>query len=428
MMSIIESTRDGRPLSDDQIENWISSIVAGSIPDYQVAAWLMAVYLKGLTPHEVDTLTRAMARVGSDPVSCPGDVDKHSTGGVGDKTTLVLSPLVAEMGCRVVKMSGRGLGHTGGTLDKLESIPGFRVHLTDDEIARQVNQVGVAVVAQNARLAPADGILYALRDVTGTVDSLPLIASSIMSKKIAGGAPRVVLDVKVGSGAMMESQDRARELAAHMVRIGSSAGLRVRAVLTHMGQPLGYAVGNALEVMEAMSTLRGEGPDDLRHEVIALASEMVGLVRGKNASEVSAEVSRVLDSGRAYTRFLSWIEAQGGDLELLEAGLPEAPICQAWKAPSSFTVSAMNTKALGLAAQALGAGRATKDQAIDYAVGLVVRVKIGDQVKQGDVMGEIHARRLEDVSRIQPILERALIAGEAPTPLPTILDVLDNDG
>ncbi|MCL4352320.1 MAG: thymidine phosphorylase, partial [Firmicutes bacterium] len=310
MIDIIEKTRDRKALSREDMWRWIEAVVQEEVPDYQVSAWLMAAYLNGLTDEEIFTMTEAMATIGSPPPRHIGLVDKHSTGGVGDKTSLILAPLVAALGVPMVKMSGRGLGHTGGTLDKLESLPGFQVQLTAEQLERQVAEVGVAVIAQSHDLAPADARLYALRDVTATVDSIPLIAASVMSKKLAAKSPNIVLDVKVGSGAFMETKQRAMELARLMVRIGQAHKVRVKAILTDMNQPLGYAVGNAIEVNEAMDTLRGHGPEDLVQEVKTLASHMVSMAQNVAVEQALQEVSSALDDGRAWKKFVSWVTAQ----------------------------------------------------------------------------------------------------------------------
>jgi pyrimidine-nucleoside phosphorylase len=397
MVSLILRKRRGDALSPEELRFICGGFVAGSIPDYQIAAWLMAVCLRGMTEAETLAMTLAMVESGA-TLEWPGlsrpPVDKHSTGGVGDKTSLVLVPLMAAAGLPFVKMSGRGLGHTGGTLDKLESIPGFRVELSLDELREQVRRVGCALVGQSPRLVPADKLLYALRDVTGTVDSVPLIASSIMSKKLAGGAGVIVLDVKYGSGAFMATVEEARELAAAMVRIGEGAGRRVRALLSAMDEPLGRAVGNALEVREAIDTLHGSGPADLWELTLQLGAQLL-LLSGEasDAAEARARLTKLRDSGAAARSFEALIEAQDGDLRVVEdpALLPAAPTVVPLRAAKAGWVEALNARAVAEAALELGAGRRTKTDAIDHAVGVVVRAKTGDRIAPGDLLAEVHA-------------------------------------
>ncbi len=423
MIEIIEAVRDKRPLAPGLVHQFVASVVEGRVPDYQIAAFLMAVYLNGLEPRAIFELTEAMARLGSDPVPHRGLVDKHSTGGVGDKTTLILAPLVSSLGIPMVKMSGRGLGHTGGTLDKLESIPGFRVSLDAAHLARQVEEVGVAVVAQSARLAPADGIFYALRDVTGTVDSLGLIASSIMSKKLAAGAPNLVLDVKVGSGALMKSVERARELARLMIQIGESHHMRVTALLTNMEEPLGHAIGNALEVNEAVACLRGEGPADLREEVLSLAAHMVALAQDISLEESSSRVESALSDGRAYEQFLRWIAAQGGEVRAVEQGLPLAQP-YAVRIKASGVVSAIDAAALGRAAQTLGAGRTKKEDPIDYGVGLRWFARLGEAVPEDGLVAEVYAREPGHAERAIQMIQASVAVGGSLPKLAPVLEVL----
>lgn len=393
----------------------------GSVPDYQLAAWLMAVYLKGLSPEGTYALTRAMAESGGPPAHHLGQVDKHSTGGVGDKTTLVVAPLVASLGIRVAKMSGRGLGHTGGTLDKLESIPGFEVQLTRRRLAELVETVGVAVAAQSTELAPADGRLYALRDATATVDALPLIASSIMSKKLAGGAPALVLDVKAGRGAFMHSVADARELARLMLDIAGRAGLAAEALITNMDQPLGQAVGNAIEVNEAVDTLRGRGPQDFTELAVAVAEAMVRLAGGQGAS-----VRRQLESGEAWKQFQEWIVAQGGQLTAFDADghLPLAPVRRTLEAPRTGTVAAVDPLAVGEAALGLGAGRRTKEAAVDPAVGVRVFVKVGAEVAAGEPLAEVYARDEGAAADALARIAAGLAFGEPERRWPTVLERL----
>ncbi|PSR33524.1 MAG: thymidine phosphorylase [Sulfobacillus benefaciens] len=414
MIAIIEKTRDRKPLSREEMWRWIESVVQEEVPDYQVSAWLMAAYLNGLTDDEIFTMTEAMATIGSPPPRHIGLVDKHSTGGVGDKTSLILAPLVAALGVPMVKMSGRGLGHTGGTLDKLESLPGFQVQLSTEQLERQVAEVGVAVIAQSHDLAPADARLYALRDVTATVDSIPLIAASVMSKKLAAKSPNIVLDVKVGSGAFMESKQRAMELARLMVRIGQAHKVRVKAILTDMNQPLGYAVGNAIEVNEAMATLKGHGPKDLTQEVKILASHMVAMAKNIAVEQAFEEVSSALENGSAWKKFVSWVTAQGADERVLARDLPLAPLRVTWELPNEKTVAAINTKDIGLAALTLGAGRHVKDQPVDHQVGIRCFIKVGQRYSAGTLAAEIYARDAHAAEEALRLVKQAVTFGPAP--------------
>jgi pyrimidine-nucleoside phosphorylase len=398
MVPLIERKKEGGALSPAELEWICQGFLGGAIPDYQVAAWLMAVCWRGMNDAETLALTHALVATGGtlDWESAATVVDKHSTGGVGDKTTLVLVPLLAEAGLRFAKMSGRGLGHTGGTLDKLEAIPGFRVGLTLEEARRQVERVGCAVVGQGPELVPADGALYALRDVTATVDAVPLIAASVMAKKLAAGAGVIVLDVKYGSGAFMRRLEDAEALARAMVAIGVGAGRRVRAVLSPMDEPLGLAVGNALEVSEAVEALRGGGPADLRALVLALGSEALVLAGlEERADAASARLAGILDSGRAFERFCLLVEAQGGDAAALHpgSGLPGAPHIREVRAPAEGArwVAGIDARRIGEAALATGAGRRTKADPIDHAAGIVLRVKVGAKVEAGEVVAEVHA-------------------------------------
>jgi len=375
-VDVIAHKRDGKRLSAEEIDFFIQGFARGTIPDYQVAAWLMAVVLRGMDRQETIDLTMSIVRSGerldlSD--IAPFVVDKHSTGGVGDKTTLVVAPLVAAAGLYLGKVSGRGLGFTGGTLDKLESIPGFRCNLGRDEFLAQLASTGIVVTSQSADLAPADGKLYALRDVTATVSSLPLIASSIMSKKIASGANGIVLDVKVGRGAFMQTEEEALELAQLMVDIGHDMGRKVRAVISDMNQPLGCAVGNSLEVVEALETLHGRGPTDFRQHCLAVASQML-LVAGVtlDAQASSEQLEQLLDGGLALARFRQWIATQGGDLSYVDepAGLPTARFIEEVPAPQSGYIAAIDAREIGLTAMLLGGGRAKKGDPVDHAVGI----------------------------------------------------------
>jgi pyrimidine-nucleoside phosphorylase len=392
---LIERKRDGEELSDDELTELLLGYAAGDVPDYQMSAFCMAVVFRGLTAAETLALTDAMVRSGEtlDLSAALGRkaVDKHSTGGVGDKTSIAVAPLVAACGVPFAKMSGRGLAHTGGTLDKLESIPGFRVELTTDEFIGQVKEVGLAIIGQTVDLVPADKKLYALRDVTGTVDSIQLIAASIMSKKIAAGAEAIVLDVKVGDGAFMKTIEDARALAETMVELGRREAREVVCLLTDMDQPLGYAVGNALEIREAMQTIRGEGPPDFTELVLAATSRLLSVSDlGVDAAEGRVRAERAMRDGSATAAYERWIAAQGGDPD--ESRLPTAPVVRPVEAPADGWVTRLGAIAVGRAALHLGAGRAAAGDAIDHSVGIVVRRKRGDRVSAGHVLAEVHAR------------------------------------
>ncbi|MBA3365176.1 MAG: thymidine phosphorylase [Actinobacteria bacterium] len=425
---LIERKRDGHELAAEEIEELVLGYSTGDIPDYQLAAFCMAVYFRGLTAAETFALTDAMIRSGEtiDLHSALGRkvVDKHSTGGVGDKTSLAVGPIVAACGVPFGKMSGRGLGHTGGTLDKLESIPGFRVELTADEFVEQIRTVGLAIIGQTADLVPADKRLYGLRDVTATVDNVSLIAASIMSKKIAGGADAIVLDVKVGDGAFMKSLGEARELADMMLELGRRAGLEVVCLLTDMEQPLGRAVGNALEIREAVRTLRGEGPPDFTELVLAacahlLALSDLGTDEGRGRTRAEAAIS----DGSALALWDRWIAAQGGDPA--ESALPQAPVRHEVRAGASGFVSRLGAIRVGVAALDLGAGRRTKDDRIDHAVGVVCLRKRGDAVAEGDVLAQIHARDDPSAERAAVAVAEAYeLAAGPPQPTSVVLDVV----
>jgi pyrimidine-nucleoside phosphorylase len=424
-VDIIIRKRDGAELTPEEIRFLVQGMTDGGIPDYQVSAWAMAVLWRGMTVRETALLTAAMAESGEQlnlDRWAPGAVDKHSTGGVGDKTTLAAGPIAAACGVPVMKMSGRGLGISGGTIDKLESIPGFRTSLSREEILRQVKEIGMVVCAQTAELAPADGKLYALRDVTGTVPSIPLIASSVMSKKIASGARAIVLDVKAGSGAFMATVEEAAMLARWMVRIGNSAGRRTVALVSGMFQPLGWAVGNALEVREAVDTLRGEGPADFRGHCLTVAGHMLHLGgRARDPRLGRALAAEALESGAALAKFRAWVRAQGGDDRICDdpALLPASPCRGILAAEKSGYVAEAHAGKIGLAAVRLGAGRARKGDAIDPAVGIVMRVKVGDRVWKGDVLCEVHAAAEEALSTAAEELRDAFtIKRGAVKPLP----------
>jgi pyrimidine-nucleoside phosphorylase len=397
MVDIIEKKRDGYELTKEEIDFTIKGYTDGSIPDYQMSALAMAIFFKDMSASERVNLTMAMVESGDqiDLSSIEGiKVDKHSTGGVGDTTTLILAPLVASVGVPVAKMSGRGLGHTGGTIDKLESIEGFKVEIDGETFNNLVNKNKVAVVGQSGNLTPADKKLYGLRDVTGTVNSIPLIASSIMSKKIASGADAIVLDVKTGSGAFMKNLDDAKKLAHAMVQIGNGAGRKTIAVISDMNQPLGFAIGNALEVKEAIDTLRGKGPKDLYELCLTLGSKMVYLAgQAESVDEARAKLVEAIKTGKAIDKFKTFIAAQGGDSTIVDnlSKLPTASYTFEVEAKEDGIVSEIMADKIGIAASILGAGRTTKESKIDLAVGLVLHKKMGDRVKKGESLVTIHS-------------------------------------
>lgn len=397
MYDIIQHKRDNKELSGEEIQFFVKEYTAGNIPDYQAAALAMAIFFNGMTPEETAALTLAMAHSGDvmDLTPIKGvKVDKHSTGGVGDKTSLVLGPMVAALGVPVAKMSGRGLGHTGGTIDKLESFPGFQTGIPEQEFFDNVNRIGIAIAGQTGNLAPADKKLYALRDVTATVESIPLIASSIMSKKIAAGADVIVLDVKVGSGAFMKDEESAVKLADTMVRIGDNVGKKTMAVVSDMDEPLGYAVGNALEVKEAIDTLAGNGPQDLYELCLELGSHMVaGAGKAQNCAEAKEMLAGTIKDGSALRKLAELVEAQGGkpeavyDTELL----PKASIEYEYRADTKGYVSRIVCDIVGTSAMVLGGGRENKDSVIDLSVGIVLEAKKGAYVHKGDVLARFYA-------------------------------------
>ena len=396
---IIANKRDKKELSKEEIEFFVNGFTNGEIADYQASALLMAILLNGMTIKETSYLTMAMANSGdiADLSKIDGvKVDKHSTGGVGDKTTLVVAPIVACFGVPVAKMSGRGLGHTGGTIDKLESIKDFSTSLSVDEFINNVNKFKIAVVGQTGNLAPADKKIYALRDVTATVQSIPLIASSIMSKKIAGGADAIVLDVKCGSGAFMKDIESAKELAQIMVSIGNEVGRKVVAIITNMDEPLGYAIGNALEIKEAIATLKGEGPEDFKNICIELATQMIYLATGKDEEQIKEDVKNKLISGEAYNKFREFVIAQHGDISMIDnlELLPSAKNIIELYGDEEGYVESIDAEKLGIASMLLGGGRAKKEDSIDYGVGVIVHKKVGDFVKKDEVIATIHANDL----------------------------------
>jgi pyrimidine-nucleoside phosphorylase len=424
---LIQRKRDGAELAPDEIGELVLAYARDQVPDYQMAAFCMAIYFQGLSPAETHALTDGMVRSGETvDLSSLGRkvVDKHSTGGVGDKTSIALGPVVAA--CRVpfAKMSGRGLGHTGGTLDKLEAVPGFNVELEMDAFLRQVSEVGMAIIGQTAELVPADKRLYALRDVTATVDIIPLIASSIMSKKIAGGADAIVLDVKVGDGAFMKTLDAARELAAAMRELGVRAGREVVCELTDMDQPLGRAVGNALEIREAVDTLRGEGPEDLVELVLGASGHLLALSDlGVDQAEGRRRAEDALASGAALEQYRRWIRAQGGDPSV--DALPRAPVRRPVPARESGFVQAIAATSIGEAALRLGAGRVRKEDEIDHAVGIVCLAKRGDAVERGASVAEVHARSEQAADRAATeVLAAYTLGPDQPRQRPIVLDVI----
>ncbi len=431
MVEIIAAKRDGRALTTAEIEWVIKEYTSGTIPDYQMAALAMAIVLRGMDDRETADLTMAMARSG-DMLDlhdvAPLTVDKHSTGGVGDKTTLVLAPLVAAVGLPVAKMSGRGLGFSGGTIDKLESIPGLRTTLSVEQFRRAVREIGLVIAAQSGDLAPADKKLYALRDVTATVESIPLIAASVMSKKLAAGADCIVLDVKYGRGAFMTTLDAARQLAQTMVAIGRHAGRKVTAVLSSMQQPLGFAIGNALEIREAIAALRGHGPADLVELCLVLGSELVQMAGLRtSAAEARALLETALRSGAAWEKFRAMVINQGGDPTAIEDldRLPTAPVQVDLPAPESGFVAAIDGQKLGLAVNALGGGRTRAEDTIDHAVGLVLRAKVGTAIASGDPLLTIHAARQSDVTAVAERLRNAYtISKTPPMPLPLVEEIV----
>ena len=424
---LIQRKRDGAELSADEMADLVLAYARDEVPDYQMAAFCMAVYFRGLSAAETHALTDAMVRSGETVDLSPLGrkvVDKHSTGGVGDKTSIALGPVVAACGVPFAKMSGRGLGHTGGTLDKLEAIPGFDVELDMDAFLQQVSDVGMAIIGQTAELVPADKRLYALRDVTATVDIIPLIASSIMSKKIAGGADAIVLDVKVGDGAFMKDLESARDLAETMRELGVRAGREVVCELTDMDQPLGRAVGNALEIREAVETLRGEGPPDFVELVLGASGHLLALSDlGVDKAEGGRRAAEALASGAALEAYERWMHAQGGDPDI--DVLPTAPIVRPVTAARDGFVQAIAATAVGEVALRLGAGRSRKEDDIDHAVGVVCLAKRGRPVREGEALAEVHARTEDAASRaVEDISAAYLLGSDPPEERPIVLDVV----
>lgn len=430
-VDIIIKKRDGGELTKEEIDFFVQGFTNGSIPDYQASAWSMAVLLNGMTPQETTDLTMAMVRSGEildlSP-AVPLAVDKHSSGGVGDKTTLVVEPLVAACGLPVGKMSGRGLGFTGGTLDKMESIPGFRVNLSQEEFLTQLDQIGLVLAGQTAILAPADGKFYALRDVSGTVDSIPLIASSIMSKKIAAGAQAIVLDVKIGLGAFMQTQEEARELAQFMVDIAHLANRRAAALISDMNQPLGIAVGNILEVKEAIDTLQGGGPDSFLEHCLVVAEQMLVIGNAAESPEQAREMAqKAIKDGSAWERFLALVEAQGGDVSYVKdpTKFPQAPLIKTVPSPQTGYLSRIHARIVGETSVDLGAGRAKKDDEIDHSVGIEILREVGDFIEAGQDLFIIHASSQESLEQAQERLLDAHRWSDQKVPaLPLIYEII----
>ena len=428
---IIKKKRDGERLTDEEIHFFVEGYVAGDIPDYQASALCMAIYFRGMDLGETTALTLAM-RDSGETLHMNGidglRVDKHSTGGVGDKTSLIVAPIVATLGVKVAKMSGRGLGHTGGTVDKLEAIQGFRTDLDTATFERVVNEVGIAIVGQSANLAPADKLLYALRDVTATVDSLPLIASSIMSKKLAADDDCIVLDVKTGSGAFMKSEADSRALAEVMVGIGKRAGKRTRALITDMDRPLGRAIGNSLEVIEAIETLRGEGPKDLCELCVALATHMLVISDRGDEATCEANVRRVMTDGTALGTLAAMVQAQGGDPDWIyhPEKFPRAPFSREVKAPRSGYITHVDCEGYGVSALLLGAGRNTKADTIDPTAGILLAAKTGDHVTEGQTLATLYASKeaLLDAAEAR-LLAATEIGDEEPAARPLIVSVVE---
>ncbi len=425
-VDVIHKKREGQELTEGEIREMIRDYVDGAIPDYQMSAMLMAICFRGMSDGELTAMTMAMRDSGDivDLSEIQGvKVDKHSTGGVGDKTTLVVAPVVAACSVPVAKMSGRGLGFTGGTLDKLESIPGFRVFLSREEFFRRVSECGLCIAGQTGDLAPADKLLYALRDVTGTVDSIPLIASSIMSKKLAAGSDKILLDVTTGSGALIKDMKGSRELAQRMVGIGRGAGKETVAMITSMEEPLGCAIGNNLEVKEAIAALRGQGPEDLREVVLGLAGMMLALGKEISYEEGRKLAAEGLDSGRAFSKFKAMVEGQGGDIRYIEE--PErfeaAAKMRTVTARGDGYITKMDTEGIGVSAGILGAGRATKDSVIDYSAGILMKKKLGDEVKRGETVAELYAGEESLLQKAGAHMADCITVGETKPDIPKLV-------
>lgn len=432
MIDIIEKKRDGLVLSKEEIEFFVNGYVKSEIPDYQVSALLMAIYLNGLNESETSLLTACMAHSGDmmDLSEIDGiKVDKHSTGGVGDKTTFIISPIVASLGVLVAKMSGRGLGHTGGTIDKLESIPHMRTSLTREEFLKTVKKVGLSIISQSGNIVPADKKLYALRDVTGTVDSMQLIAASVMSKKIAAGADCILLDVKTGSGAFMKTLDDSVKLAKTMVSIAKSVGKKAVALITNMDRPLGKAIGNSLEIIEACDTLKGKGPRDLTEISIELAANMLNLA-GKGSLEVCRGKAReVIKNGKAFDKFKEMVHAQGGDVSVLDNSdaFPKAKVEYTIKAKKSGFIHKFDTEKVGIASVILGAGRETKESTVDFTAGIILEKTVGDFVEKDEPLARFYSSEISKCKDAEDLFNQALkISDEEVNFSPLILSRVEN--
>lgn len=430
MYDIIIKKRNGEALSDEEIAYFIKGYTDGTIPDYQASALLMAIYFQGMTEHETAVLTMEMAHSGDmlDLSAIKGmKADKHSTGGVGDKTSLVLTPLAASIGIPVAKMSGRGLGHTGGTIDKLESFPGFTTGISEEQFINNVNTIGIAIAGQTKNMAPADKKLYALRDVTGTVDSIPLIASSIMSKKLAAGADVIVLDVKTGSGAFMKTEEDSIKLAEEMVKIGNNVGRKTLAVISDMDEPLGYAVGNAIEVKEAIDTLNGHGPADLLELCLTIGSLMaIGTGKAGSTEEARRLLIEKLDDGSALKKFAEFVEAQGGDSAPVFNTdlLPQASIVREVTSPVDGYVSHIESDRVGISAMKLGGGRETKESEIDLSVGILINKKVGDSVKKGEKIATLYANDNAKLETALSELEQSYSYSQTPVERPELIKTI----
>ena len=430
MYDIIQKKRDGGALSEAEIRWFIENYVQGNIPDYQVAALCMAIYFRGMNLEETTALTFAVRDSGErlDFSDIQGlRVDKHSTGGVGDKTSLIVAPIVASFGVKVAKMSGRGLGHTGGTIDKLEAIPGFKTDMPVEQFKAIVNDIGIAIVGQNAELAPADKLLYALRDVTATVDSLPLIVSSIMGKKLAADDDCIVLDVKTGSGSFMKTTEKSRELAEWMVAIGKAAGKRMRALITDMDRPLGFAIGNSLEVVEAIHTLQGKGPKDLTELCVALAAHILDLAEKGSYKECEEMARRAITDGTALRMLATMAKAQGGNSDWImhPEKFPQAKYSRTVTAQKEGYITSVDTEGYGVASLLLGAGRNTKEDVIDFAAGIVLKAKTGDFVKVGDPIAVLYSDKETGFEGATArLLASTRIGEEKPQEMPLVLDVV----
>ena len=430
MYDIIKNKRDNRELTKEEIKFFVKGYTDGSIPDYQASALTMAIFFNGMTEKETATMTLAMAESGDTvDLSEFGNktVDKHSTGGVGDKTTLIVAPIVASLDCIIAKMSGRGLGHTGGTVDKLESIDGFNTSLTNEEFFKQVKNIGIAVVGQTGNLTPADKKLYALRDVTATVDSIPLIASSIMSKKLAAGSHTIVLDVKCGSGAFMKTPEDAKALAEEMVKIGKNNNRNMAAIITDMNTPLGKNIGNSLEVIEAIEILKGNGATDLKFVASALASEIVSLSKNIDITEANELVENAISSGEAFEKLKEWIVAQGGNGDWIENpdNFPKAKYSEDIIAENDCYISSMNAEEIGISSVILGAGREKKDDLIDMTAGIILNKKTGDKIKKGDIIATLYTNNENSIkSAKEKLLSAIEFSNEKPDEIPLIYEIV----